>query len=67
MNIRWNTINDPKRKWARKDSTAASNRAIDNGRASTEASISKIINIKLSSAEPYADPLPKALLYQSFI
>ena len=63
MNIRWNTINDLKRKWARKDSTAASSGAVDNGRASAEASTSRTINVELSSAEPHADPLPEALLH----
>ena len=29
--IRWNTINQPTRKWARKDSTTASSGAVDTG------------------------------------
>ena len=63
MNIRWNIIINPKRKWARKDSTTASSEAIDDSRASVKASTSRIINIKLSSTEPYTDPLPEALLH----
>ena len=67
VNIRWNTINDPKRKWARKVSTTASSGAVDNGRASAKASTSRIIDVKLSSAEPHADPSPEALLHQRSI
>ena len=48
INIRWNTINNSKRKWVRKkDFTAASSGAVDNGRASAEASISRIIDVKI--------------------
>ena len=68
MNIRWKTINNLKRKWVRKkDSTTTSSGAMDKGRASTKVSTSRTINIKLSSAEPYTDPPPEALLYQGSI
>ena len=68
MNIRWKTINDPKRKWVRKkDSTTTSSGAVDKGRASAEVSTSRTIDVKLSSAEPHADPPPEALLHQGSI
>ena len=64
MNIRWKTINNLKRKWVRKkDSTTISSRAVDKGRASTKVSTSRTIDVKLSSVEPYVDPLLEALLY----
>ena len=47
----------------KKDSTTISSRAIDKGSASTKASTSRTIDVKLSSVEPYIDPLPEALLY----
>ena len=50
----------------KKDSTISSG-AVDKGRASTKASTSRTINVKLSSAEPYIDPSPEALLHQGSI
>jgi hypothetical protein len=47
----------------KKDSTTISSGAVNKGRASTKASTSRTIDVKLSSAEPYADPLLEALLY----
>ena len=44
VDIRWNTINQPKRKWIRKDSSPASGEAVD--------SDSGTINGALSLAEP---------------
>ena len=51
----------------KKDSTTISSGAVDEGSASTKASTSRTINVKLSSAESYIDPLLEALLYQGSI
>ena len=55
----------------KKASTTISSEAVDKGRASTEvsteASTSRTIDVKLSSAEPHTDPSPEALLHQGSI
>ena len=73
MDIRWNIINQPTRKWTRKDSTAVSSRAIDIAGSPTGRSI----NIRLSSnrnlslikppLKPLLEPLLELILHQSSI
>jgi len=70
VDTRWNTINQPTRKWVRKKgSTAASNKTVDKSRSSTNRSIDvrlSSIDVDLSFAEPPAEPPPEPL-HQSSI